>query len=433
MKNSNEKGSITLFTLVAMVFFLGIAFTAYASAMTKLQSQNEGIEQIRASYEKDLTEEGLSKLYNELTGTRKWLPGEGTQQNPYKIYTIEDFVVLSNQVNVGEGFSGKYIELMSDLDFTNVKSYEKANRVDFQDVNNNSTIEELKIELTTGSGWQPVGNADNPFSGKFNGNGHILKNLYINTNQEYSGLFGTVQNGEIKNLGIETSTCQSSANYSAMIAGTLINSKIDSCYNKGTVIGKKGSGGIVAQVQNQSIVSNCYNSGNISSSNEQFAGGIAGYNSGTIRNCYNSGTINESGNEAGGIVGGNSNIITKTYNVGTIEASTCGGIAGQLWSAGSISNSYNSGQMVGALKGGIVYIIHEDLGQTLSANYYLYTTADYGIAQSTKVAISAPSNYETTPSIATDMPTVLSVINGENAFVNNPNDSYPILEWELQD
>ena len=62
----NERGSITLFTLIAMMFFLTIAFTAYASAMAKLQAQNEDLERIKASYEQDLTEEGLASLYEKL-------------------------------------------------------------------------------------------------------------------------------------------------------------------------------------------------------------------------------------------------------------------------------------------------------------------------------------------------------------------------------
>lgn len=64
---NNPKGSITLFTLIAMMFFLTIAFTAYASAMIKLQSQNDDLERIKSSYEQDLTEEGLASLYEKLT------------------------------------------------------------------------------------------------------------------------------------------------------------------------------------------------------------------------------------------------------------------------------------------------------------------------------------------------------------------------------
>ena len=63
----SEKGSITLFVLIAMIFFLTIAFTAYASASSKLQGQNSELERIQASYGQDLSEEGLASLYDELT------------------------------------------------------------------------------------------------------------------------------------------------------------------------------------------------------------------------------------------------------------------------------------------------------------------------------------------------------------------------------
>ena len=71
MIKRREKGSITLFTLIAMMFLLTIAFTAYTSAMIKLQAQNEDLERIKASYEQDLTEEGLASLYEKLTRP-KW-------------------------------------------------------------------------------------------------------------------------------------------------------------------------------------------------------------------------------------------------------------------------------------------------------------------------------------------------------------------------
>ena len=63
----DEKGSITMFTLIAMIFFLTIALTAYTSAMIKLQAQNEDLERIKANYEQDLSEEALATLYENLT------------------------------------------------------------------------------------------------------------------------------------------------------------------------------------------------------------------------------------------------------------------------------------------------------------------------------------------------------------------------------
>ena len=71
MNISKEKGSITLFTLIAMIFLVTIAFTAYASTMVKLQAQNDELEKIKASYGQDVTEDKLRDLYSKLTGTRE--------------------------------------------------------------------------------------------------------------------------------------------------------------------------------------------------------------------------------------------------------------------------------------------------------------------------------------------------------------------------
>lgn len=42
----NNKGSITLFVLIAVIFFLAIVFTAYASSVNKSQSQDLEFEKI---------------------------------------------------------------------------------------------------------------------------------------------------------------------------------------------------------------------------------------------------------------------------------------------------------------------------------------------------------------------------------------------------
>ena len=67
----NERGSITLFTLIGMTFILIIAFTAYTAAMIKLQAQNAELDQIVANYNKDINAEGLSTIYENLTNPEK--------------------------------------------------------------------------------------------------------------------------------------------------------------------------------------------------------------------------------------------------------------------------------------------------------------------------------------------------------------------------
>lgn len=67
----SEKGSVTLFVLVAMIFFLGIAMTAYITATSKLQGQSSELAQIKASYGQNISQEGLENLYENITKTAK--------------------------------------------------------------------------------------------------------------------------------------------------------------------------------------------------------------------------------------------------------------------------------------------------------------------------------------------------------------------------
>ena len=63
----NEKGSVTLFVLIAMIFFLIVTISIYVNSQSKLQAQNAEIEQIRKNYEKNNYSEYLEHTYNDLT------------------------------------------------------------------------------------------------------------------------------------------------------------------------------------------------------------------------------------------------------------------------------------------------------------------------------------------------------------------------------
>ena len=63
----NEKGSVTLFVLIAMIFFLIVTISIYVNSQSKLQAQNAEIEQIRKNYEKNNYSEYLENTYNDLT------------------------------------------------------------------------------------------------------------------------------------------------------------------------------------------------------------------------------------------------------------------------------------------------------------------------------------------------------------------------------
>ena len=91
------------------------------------------------------------------------------------------------------------------------------------------------INWNNGQGFVPIGTENNPFEGKFNGNGYKIRRLYIRFMQENVGLFSYVgKSGEITNLGIE----------------------------EGWVIGRSYTGILVGR--NGGIVNNCYSTGSVS-------------------------------------------------------------------------------------------------------------------------------------------------------------------------
>ncbi len=60
------------------------------------------------------------------------------------------------------------------------------------------------IDLSSYSSWTPIGSSDSSyFSGIFDGGGHTITGLKIDSEDSYQGLFGYVSGGSISNLIIE--------------------------------------------------------------------------------------------------------------------------------------------------------------------------------------------------------------------------------------
>lgn len=153
------------------------------------------------------------------------------------------------------------------------------------------------IELA-GHDWTPL----NKFYGTFDGDGHMVKNLYINSASYPLGLFGYLKTGaKVTNLGVTGNvTCTAKSNAQAGgIAGYVdANAAIENCYSSVNVTSKKHGGGIAGYTNAGSNITNCYASGNITttSKNECFLGGICGSsysntNGATLTNCYSIGDV----------------------------------------------------------------------------------------------------------------------------------------------
>jgi parallel beta-helix repeat protein len=176
------------------------------------------------------------------------------------------------------------------------------------------------------AGFEPIGEYwQNPFTGSFDGRGHVISNLYMRTETDSgAGLFGCTSGAVVKNLGLEDVsmsippyTQPQSSKYWGAIVGINNNGRIDKCYSTGSVCGWSGSaqyvGGLVGRNASEGIISNCYSTVSVygASYYPSYVGGLVGFfdwdegpASGRIINCYSTGPV-VNGSYVGGLIGGN--------------------------------------------------------------------------------------------------------------------------------
>ncbi len=284
-----------------------------------------------------------SQVNEDITVYAAWklnFDGSGTEEDPYLIPDKATLEILQSYVNSGTDCAGLYFEQTADIDL----------------------LEEP---------WDPIGvNMHTAFDGSFDGGGHTIKGLLINTNSMFQGLFGHADiDSTIKNLTVEGSV--SGGDYTGGIAGESFG-VIENCCNKATISGTRMVGGIVGNAPSGEI-RNCCNIGAVTASSFT-VGGIAGYATVLMTNCYNTGNITGIG-PAGGLVGTAKGTLTivNCYNTGTVVTSATdqptGGLVGD--SKSTISNSYNTGVVTNTAGGPIGGIA--GTATSVDNTYYLDT------------------------------------------------------------
>lgn len=175
------------------------------------------------------------------------------------------------------------------------------------------------IELA-GFDWTPLAK----LYAAFDGQGHVIHNLYINSSSYPVGVFGYVKTGaSVTKLGVTGDViCTAKSNAQAGgIAGYMeSDTSITECFSAVNVTSKKHAGGIAGYVNASSVISDCYATGNIAtiSANECYLGGIcaSGYSYATgaaLTNCYFTGTVTGSGGNASYVGGVSCNKTEASY------------------------------------------------------------------------------------------------------------------------
>lgn len=238
--------------------------------------------------------------------------GEGTEGNPYQIATVTDMENLAVMVNVGHDFSGVYFAMMNDLDYEN------------------APLDETRSNHTT-IGYGEGSSIIAQFSGTFDGNNHIIKNLTINrAGTWYQGLFGAVgSSGVVKNLTLRNSSIYGGSRIGGIAAivdgGTIENCHVDASVN---IIAENAGnvykvGGVVGDALFGTKIRNCHVGARVKSDAQSPSSSMINY--------------------VGGIVGSATKSIVEmcVYTGNTVEGRVgVGAISGKDWSGSVYDHNY---------------------------------------------------------------------------------------------
>ena len=233
--------------------------------------------------------------------------------------------------------------------------------------------------------WIPIGSEEHPYTGTFDGGGHMINGIRVKDDFADAGLFGVIgSGGTVKNVNNGVDIFSTAAGAAAGgIAGRNLGGTIENCFNgdeieyigEGTIAGGivgvnegvvkgcrshcylyycKADGVIVGGIagDNRGTVSDCSFNWILNACDAAALSGIAGRNSasGIVERCYNSGSIADMGSGAclGGLAGENYGMLKDSYNIGGIvsaEAAYIGGLAG--YNDGTLTGCYNMGDFAG--------------------------------------------------------------------------------------
>ncbi len=243
--------------------------------------------------------------------------GAGTTESPYEISSLENLYWLTQWP---DKWSAEFIQT-ADIDASTT------------------------IDWDGGAGFIPLGNTTVKFTGKYDGQGHVITGLTINRpTEKYIGFFGIIENGTIQNVGLENVSISGGEGTGALV-GWLDKCHVDKCFTTGNIIcSNMYSGGLVGYSYppgGSNSIYQCYSECDILLNGEvrSYSGGLVGYSFSVLRDCYAKGNITGGTDRIGGLAGQEQSQIIRCYAVGSVEGTTnIGGLIG----AGSpyVSNSF---------------------------------------------------------------------------------------------
>lgn len=272
--------------------------------------------------------------------------GNGEVDSPYIITTAEELKWFRDEVNRGRNnICAKIADNVEVIDMSTV----------CHAADKSQNLEEVS--------WEPIGNTTNKYMGTFDGNNKTITNLYINANQEYSGLFGYTYISTIKNLTFVNANVTNTNSFTGILVGygyggtyqnimTSISCEVYggdgtggiagklagnayNCVNYATVQGKEQVGGLFSSYDSSKSITACANYGKVTASS-LWVGGLVGYfNSGTIQDCANYGDVKGANCVAGMVGFVDQGKIQNVFSYGNVSATMSTQNIGMAFGSGS--------------------------------------------------------------------------------------------------
>lgn len=337
----------------------------------------------------------------------------------FHISTAEELAGLAKLVNGGNDFADKTVYLDNSIYLNDVT-----------DVDNWFETSPENVWTPPENVWTPIGyNSNNRFSGNFDGQNNEICGIYAGNS--YSGLFGIVHGGTVKNITVKKSLIF--GDNVGGIAGYADDATFANVCNYADIrhlVDKEGIylGGIVGQVSSSCNIIYAQNYGNIEhygSFSTPYAGGIIGYSysysysynhNNKIENCVNYGDVvcKSDSSTVAGIAHLTGGTIKNCYNFGNLYSDA---LAYGIGHANNLESCYNVGNITSSnyRSYGIGY------ARNISNCYYLNTSCDKGSTDSVDT-IANPNQAA--------MQKASFVKTLGDAFVYVEGD-YPKLAWQV--
>lgn len=266
------------------------------------------------------------------------LEGNGTAENPYKIYDAEDFLSAAEMVSNDNELYGKSV-------------YSIQCCIDF-----------------SGTEFTPLGTSASPFGGTLLGNGHIMKNISVGNVPEF-GIVGYMNSGKLCDVNVDYGNVEctvsemlgfggivgfAEASSSEKIVVSGCSSEGNLTINIGSAIYAGGIAGKLNEKKGNVAVENCISDMSITlkSKNGGFVGGVVGHLkaetgvSFEMKNCVSTGSVTLDSDIALGYVGGFVGFVTKEPD------NWSGWISGKLLSENGFDGCFAAGNVKSPEYGG---------------------------------------------------------------------------------